>query len=349
GHDHLRSPRRDRGCHVRRGLHDGIRVECTARDELQSERVDERVRAEINGTGHATIGRVELLRIGRKWQAHAPPPLRQNVHSGRAHDAGQGLEIREVHWHGGRLVVVGVERLDADPEHVVEIDARRLVRIGQPLLHDVHDVHDDRESQGDLRGHQKGARAAAPQGAEECANFHESSYCVLRKVAGASLPMRHAGYKPASTPVSSESAMPSAMTGTSMCTMACTIATRSGLSEPTSTPEKSSTRSAASPPSVSSNPVNPPRRPTTTTSTRCWRTMSTRLAPSARRSPEIGAALRNFASMSPSVFNTHTTRNTRPRPICMRLSSPTTSHMSSQVCTLTMRLLSLRGKRPCRF
>ena len=65
----------------------------------------------------------------------------------------------------------------------------------------------------------------------------------------------------------------------------------------------------ARPPIASNRPSTPPARPSSSTSVMCWRTMSRRLAPSARRSPVIGAALRNLASSRPTTLTRHTPRN----------------------------------------
>ena len=67
--------------------------------------------------------------------------------------------------------------------------------------------------------------------------------------------------------------------------------------------------------------------------TMCWRTMSRRLAPSARRRPVRGAAFRNFASSRPTTFTRHTARNSSAMPISTRLSFCTTSLRSSHCPT----------------
>ena len=52
--------------------------------------------------------------------------------------------------------------------------------------------------------------------------------------------------------------------------------------------------------------------------------MSRRLAPSARRTPAIGAAFRNFASSNPTVFTRQTARNANAMISIALLSVPTT-------------------------
>ena len=73
-----------------------------------------------------------------------------------------------------------------------------------------------------------------------------------------------------------------------------------------------------------------PRAPRRRTSVRCCQKMSRRLAPSARRTPAVGAALRNFASSRPTVFTRHTARNANASTSIALLSSSTTLLRLSQ-------------------
>ncbi len=70
--------------------------------------------------------------------------------------------------------------------------------------------------------------------------------------------------------------------------------------------------SAAAAPSA--RPSTAPIVEMTPTSTRCCMKICRRLAPSARRTPVIGALFRNFASSRPTVFSRHTARNAKARP-----------------------------------
>mgnify|MGYP003694064077 CR=1 FL=1 len=85
------------------------------------------------------------------------------------------------------------------------------------------------------------------------------------------------------------------------------------------------------------------------TSTRCWRKIILRLAPSARCRLTTPTFPENFASSRPTVLRRHTARNMKEMPSSTLLSFSTTSFNCSHSLTVLSRVFSGRWNRPSFF
>ena len=103
------------------------------------------------------------------------------------------------------------------------------------------------------------------------------------------------------------------------------------------------------PPRDNAMPIAPPTIATSSHSTMCCTKMSSRRAPSARRTPISGARARNLASRSPIRLREQTARKSSDTTAMAVASSGTTFCSLSQPMRGVTRLLSGRGKRPAFF